>query len=151
MKSVHHPDDRAELLRRLRTLTPQAARRWGRMTPHQMVCHLSDAWRISLGERASTPAGNVATRTVAKWLVLYTAMPIPKGVTTSPELDQEGGGTSPSEFAADVETLASLIERSAQPNTPEPNPHPAFGQLTRSQWARFNYRHMNHHLRQFGV
>ena len=46
-----HPDARAEILRRIEALTPRSERRWGRMTPHQMVCHLSDACRAALGER----------------------------------------------------------------------------------------------------
>ena len=40
-----HPQARAEILRRIEALTPRSERRWGRMTPHQMVCHLSDACR----------------------------------------------------------------------------------------------------------
>lgn len=151
MKSVRRPRDRTELLERLRALTPQSTRRWGRMSPHQMVCHLCDAYRTTLGERPPAQPASLVGRTVIKWMVLYTAIPIPKGVTTSEELDQERGGTPPSEFAADVETLAALVERSVERNAPEPNEHPAFGRMSRAQWARFNYRHMNHHLRQFGV
>ena len=46
-----HPAARAEILRRIEALTPESERRWGRMTAHQMACHLSDACRASLGER----------------------------------------------------------------------------------------------------
>lgn len=151
MKSIRNARDRAELLRRLRTLTPDSPRRWGRMSAHQMVCHLCDTWRVTLGERDVTPVGNPFARTVVKWLMLYTVVPIPKGVATTEELDQQRGGTAPTEFAADVEALAALMERSAARDTPEPNEHPFFGSLSRAQWARINYRHMDHHLRQFGV
>ncbi len=44
-----HPEARAEILRRIEALTPRSERRWDRMTPHQMVCHLSDACRAALG------------------------------------------------------------------------------------------------------
>ncbi|HEX6967184.1 MAG TPA: DUF1569 domain-containing protein [Gemmatimonadaceae bacterium] len=151
MKTIRNPRDRAELVRRLRTLTPQSTRRWGRMTSHQMVCHLCDLWRVAVGERTTTPVGNPLAHTVIKWVMLYTPVPPPKEVPTTPELDQEGGGTAPGEFAADVETLIALMERSAAPSPPEPNDHPFFGQLSLDQWGRFNYKHMDHHLRQFGV
>ena len=105
--------------------------------------------RVSLGERTTTHVGNLLSHTLIKWIVLYTPVPVPKGVPTARELDQTRDGTSPGDFAADVETLVALIERSAEPTTPEPNPHPAFGPLSWAQWARFNYRHMHHHLRQF--
>jgi hypothetical protein len=44
-----HPEARAEILQRIEALTPRSERGWGRMTPHQMVCHLSDACRAALG------------------------------------------------------------------------------------------------------
>ena len=50
-KTLLHPEARAEILRRIEALTPRSERRWGRMTPHQMACHLSDACRAALGER----------------------------------------------------------------------------------------------------
>ena len=46
-----HPTARAAILRRIEALTPESERGWGRMTAHQMVCHLSDACRAALGER----------------------------------------------------------------------------------------------------
>ncbi len=46
--------DKTEILTRLRALRPDSARRWGRMSAHQMVCHLSDAFRMATGERPET-------------------------------------------------------------------------------------------------
>ena len=66
-----------------------ASRRWGRMSAHQMVCHLSDGYRLLTG---STPdAQLVATplpRPMMKWIALYVPLRWPKGVPTTPELDQ---------------------------------------------------------------
>ena len=36
-----HPAARTDILRRIEALTPETEHRWGRMTAHQMVCHLS--------------------------------------------------------------------------------------------------------------
>ena len=36
------------LIERLRALTPESERRWGTMTPNEMLCHLGDANEESL-------------------------------------------------------------------------------------------------------
>ena len=41
MKSLLHPDDMRDVERRLKTLQPESDARWGRMSSHQAVCHLS--------------------------------------------------------------------------------------------------------------
>ena len=103
--TLFHPEARAEILRRIEALTPRSERRWGRMTPHQMVCHLSDACRAALGERRVPVIGTLWERTVIRWLAIHTNVKWPQGVRTVPEADQEIGGTRPTEFARDVERL----------------------------------------------
>ena len=51
MRTLARECDKAEVLRRLRALRQDSVGRWGRMSAHQMVCHLSDACRAALGER----------------------------------------------------------------------------------------------------
>ena len=151
MRSVRNARDRAELLQRLRMISPESRPRWGRMSAHQMVCHLGDICRVSLGERRTTPVGNPLAHTVIKYFLLG-GLPIPKGVPTTPELDQERQGTAPADFDADVRTLEELLERIGTAGSlPDAHEHPFFGPLSTSQWGRFHYRHMDHHLRQFGV
>lgn len=87
MKNVLHSRDRRDLLDRLRAVTPTSGRRWGRMSPHQMVCHLADVCRVSLGERRATPVGNLLAHTLIKSLVLYTPAPIPKEQSSAPETE----------------------------------------------------------------
>ncbi|HEX8072653.1 MAG TPA: DUF1569 domain-containing protein [Pyrinomonadaceae bacterium] len=152
MRSFYNESDRAAIVARLRRLRPESVRRWGRMTPHQAVCHLSDAFRATMGERAVSPAGGAAGRTLLKFIALKTPLPWPKGFKTRPEVDQEQGGTRPVEFARDVAELERLIARfTRSPKDFEPPPHPVFGVLTEREWLRWGYLHMDHHLRQFGV
>jgi hypothetical protein len=61
-RTLLHPEARAEILRRIEVLTPRSERRWGRMTPHQMVCHLSDACRAAFGERRVPVIGTLWER-----------------------------------------------------------------------------------------
>ena len=84
------PDARAQILRRIEALTPESERRWGRMTAHQMVCHLSDACRAALGERRVPVIGTLWERTVIRWLAIHTNVSWPQGVRTVPEADQDG-------------------------------------------------------------
>ena len=53
MKTLAREGDKAEIVRRLRTLRPDSVRRWGRMSVHQMVCHLADALRMANGEKST--------------------------------------------------------------------------------------------------
>jgi hypothetical protein len=110
-RTLLHPEARAEILRRIEPLTPRSERRWGRMTPHQMVCHLSDACRAALGDRRVPVIGTLWERTVITWLAIHTNVKWPQSVRTVPEADQEIGGTRPTEFARDVDELRGLIQR----------------------------------------
>lgn len=150
MKTLLNSDDKAEIFARLRRLRHDSQRRWGKMTAHQAICHLSDSFMCKFGERESTNASNFFTKTVMKWLALKAPMPWPHGVKTMPENDQLIGGTPPVEFDRDRQQLEALIERFCQPMN-NMFPHPYFGQLTEAEWLRWGYLHCDHHLRQFGV
>ena len=145
-----HPAAREEILRRIEALTPESERRWGRMTAHQMVCHLSDACRAALGERRVPVIGTLWERTVIRWLAIHTNVEWPQGVRTVAEADQEMTGTRPTEFARDVEELRRLIERFNRAEAQLSGDHPLFGALSAAEWGTFSYRHADHHLRQFG-
>src|SRR4029453_15646366 len=84
---------RAALVARLRRLAPDSPRQWGRMTPHQAMCHLSDSFRAIMGDRSASSIATPFSRTVIKWIALNAPMKWPTGVKTMPEVDQEIGGT----------------------------------------------------------
>ena len=153
MKTLARPGDRAELLRRLKDLRPDRARRWGRMSAHQMVCHLCDAFRMGMGRKPVSDATGLLQRTIVKWLALYVPLPWPRGrILTRPEIDQEGGGTRPGDFAADVAELEALLaDLTADARSFDWPLHPIFGRMSEADWLRWGYLHMDHHLRQFGV
>ena len=101
----------------------------------------------------STAISSVATpfsRTVIKWIALNAPLKWPQGVPTRPEVDQLIDGTKPVEFACDRQQLESLIEQFAARGG-DFQPHPMFGRMTTREWQRWGWRHMDHHLRQFGV
>lgn len=117
------------------------------MTALQMVAHLSDSLRMASGEIEVAPKRVPIRFAPLKQLVLY-VLPIPKGAPTSPELIGRKPGDWSAEIAGLREQLNGVVERGAEALAPA---HPAFGRLSAKQWGVLIYRHMDHHLRQFGV
>lgn len=152
MKTLANRRDQAELLQRLKAIRPDSARRWGKMSAHEMVCHLTDAFRMATGDKTVSPASGVVQRTVVKWIALYAPLPWPAGILTRPEITQGLGGTCPGDFATDVGQVATLLNAFAgRDDGVAWPPHPIFGPLSAKAWLRWGYLHTDHHLRQFGV
>jgi hypothetical protein len=152
LKSLMNSRDRAEILKRLANLRSDSRRHWGKMSSQQMVCHLSDSFNAALGEKEVRLSGTIIHRTFVKWVALRAPFPWPRGVRTMPEVDQEIGGTRPTQFDQDMKALEIVIERFTQkPSVISWHPHPLFGKLSDGDWMRWGYLHMVHHLRQFGI
>lgn len=140
------------LLDRIGNLRPNSPRLWGKMSVHQMMCHLTDSYKAGLGEKFVTMKTGFLQRTVVKWIALYTPLPWPKGVPTLHEMKQGAGGTPPADFEQDREALVKIVSRFAgNPGVSEWHPHPLFGRMNDTEWFRWGYLHADHHLRQFGV
>ena len=150
MKTMARAQDKEEIVRRLRTIRADSGRRWGRMSAHQMICHLSDSFLAVTGQRHISPASGPLQRTVTKWIALYAPLKWPRGIPTRPEVDQEVGGTKPSHFAADVTQLEMLVELITTRKECFGPTHPIFGNMSNTDWMRWAYLHMDHPLRQFG-
>ena len=153
MRTLASERDTTEILRRLRVLRHDSARRWGRMSAHQMVCHLSDGYRLLTGERTTQLAATPLPRFMMRWIALYAPVRWPAGIRTTPDFDQEGGGTRPLDFLADVSELERLLREIATDRRGRlaGHLHPLFGRMSESAWLRWAYLHADHHLRQFGV
>jgi hypothetical protein len=152
-KSLLDPDGRASIDARLALLRPDSQRRWGRMNASQMICHLTDSFRGSMGEMGGGAVPRRTTlfgRTVMKWWALN--LPWPHGIRTARAADQERDGTRPTSFESDMATLKATTDRfvSSLPAL-SLRSHYFFGKLSEAEWARWGYQHVNHHLRQFGL
>jgi hypothetical protein len=122
------------------------------MNAHQALCHLSDSFLLVMGEKNTTRRPVPVLGKLVRRLALDVPLRWPKGYGTVPELDQLIGGTRPTEFERDRQTLRNLFERFlASPRDFQFAPHPFFGEMSEADWLRWGYLHMDHHLRQFGV
>lgn len=140
---------RAACRERIERLSPNASPKWGRMTARQMVCHLNDSFRVGMGEKYASPATSLLQRTFIKWVALRTPVKWPPGVPTRPEIEQGRGGTPPGDWSRDCAELLALMDAFAECQAF--GVHPTFGKMSSRDWLTWGYRHVDHHLRQFGV
>ena len=147
MKSLFHSADRLRLKRRLDELKQDTKATWGRMDCQQMLAHLSDGIRMALGELPVRSRGGPLRFPPLRHAIIYW-LPFPKGAPTAPELLARRAESCKLETAA----LKTLMERFAARTGTGPWPeHPAFGRLTEQDWGALVHKHIDHHLRQFGV
>jgi|SRR5215204_2324015 len=150
MNSLSEPGAVETLIGRLGKLHEKRPRAWGKMTPHEMLCHLNDSFEGVLGDRPIASAETLMGRTVIKYIALHTRFAWPKGVKTTPEVDQAFDGTKPVDFATDRAKTIALIHRFVGPAA-RYSSHPVMGPLTPDEWMIWAWRHTDHHLRQFAL
>jgi hypothetical protein len=149
MKTLFDEASRRSLLERAARVTPEAKAVWGKMNAEQMVMHLVEALKLGTGELTTKPRKMLIRYPPLKQLIIY-LLPFPKGAPTAPELKrrESDAGTLAHSRAELARLLEDIGGRSKQKEWPE---HPAFGKLSRRAWGVLGYRHVDHHLRQFGV
>ncbi len=151
-KNILDAKTRAHTLERIAQFKAGSPALWGKMNAAQCMCHLADQLRMAFGQIKVAGVPTFMGRMVVKRLVLL-GMSAPKGkVSTAPEIDQLTAGTQPTTFEEDRETLLELLEAFfRKSDTYEFQDHPFFGPLTKNQWGKLAWTHLDHHLRQFGV
>ena len=150
MPSLFEPNDVRSIHQRVDRLASNSARQWGKMTAPEMLCHITDGLRIPLGEiPASSKGWNPFRLKPLRWLLVF-VLPWPKGkVPTTPDFQQAKPTSWDSDRAAFHAALDRFAARGEQGE--RFRAHPTFGNLANEEWARLAYRHVDHHLTQFGV
>lgn len=150
MKNLFETGRVEEVKGRIALLGPDSARQWGTMKPAQAMEHCSRGMEMALGDK--TPPRVLVGR-ILGWIVKPLALgndePMRRNSPTAKELvvmDERDLGTERTR-------LCGLIDRfaAAGPKGCTTHPHAFFGPLTPDEWAILMYKHLDHHLRQFGV
>lgn len=148
MGSILNASDRATICSRLRSLSPSSTARWGRLSVTGMLQHLRFSARMTVGELTVAPANKRAFQVFPlKHLILY-VLPFPKGAPTAPELRPDAPASLEEERAA---LLALLEQIGVGPREGAGPAHPLFGPLSWREWGAVTYKHVDHHLKQFGA
>ena len=147
MPMIHDHGVRAQLRKRVESLTPQAQRQWGKMSIDQMLWHCNLALEMALGtHKPDTSRTPPIPKPVLKFIVLR--LPWPKGAPTGPDFI----ATQSHDFAAEKAKMLRLIdaicERDCGGSWPE---NPAFGRMSGKEWSHLMAKHLDHHLRQFSA
>ncbi|MFS0881829.1 DUF1569 domain-containing protein [Metabacillus niabensis] len=149
MNSIFASKHKDEILNRIDSLSANSQPIWGKMDVAQMLSHCSSFQDIAMGY--SFPKRGWLGIVVGGFAkpIFYNDKPAPKNMSTIPAIliaDKR-------EFEIEREKLKQKII-TLQKNGPEKctsHPHPFFGKLTPEQWGKGIYKHLDHHLRQFGV
>lgn len=145
-RTLFDPAAREAIRARVDRLTPERKPLWGRMDAGKVVVHLTAQLRAGLGELPCAPQKTPFNNWLMRRLIVYG--PWPRGAPTAPEFL----ATPPATWAADMADLRAAIDRfGARDEAGEWPEHPAFGRLSGRLWGVLAWRHMDHHLRQFGV
>jgi hypothetical protein len=149
MPSLFTPADREALAHRLAALEPGTTRRWGKMAPAQMLLHCAIGLETATGDRPMKQAflGKLLTPFIRK-LVLG-KKPFRRNSPTDPTFVV----SDTRDFEAERARLATLIDRFVRrgPESAGKATHAFFGRLSGDEWGRLMHKHLDHHLRQFGV
>jgi len=149
MKNLFERETVDEIVSRIDNLQPTSQRHWGKMDVAQMLAHCSAGIDMASG-RLNLPRaflGRVLGRLVKP---LYTnEKPFSRNSPTAKQLVF----SSPCDFLREQEQLRVKVRQFHEGGEARctRHPHPFFGALTPEEWGRGTYKHLDHHLRQFGV
>jgi hypothetical protein len=149
LPSFFDAKERDALLARIRSLRPDSPRRWGKMDAAQMLAHVRATLRVALGEVRLRRIflgylfGGLAKRS------LRTDEPFRKDLPTHSTFVVK----DPRDFAAERDAVVALVERLSRggPAALTKDPHAFYGPLTTAEWDALMWKHLDHHLRQFGA
>jgi len=149
VKNLFEPSSVMEIKQRIEKLGPNSERQWGVMTPAQMLAHCSGWFEQATG--LNNPPRSFVGRIVgkmAKKSVLGDA-PIRRNMPTEKSLIMQGD----KDFSAEQRHLLDWVDRfsAGGPAGCTTHPHCFFGPMTPDEWAAMGYKHLDHHLNQFGV
>lgn len=144
MRTLLQTHDLELILSRLNSITGTEQRLWGKMSEAQMLVHCRKQIEMALGIIPTKP---MYPRPI-HWLTKITFgyyIPWPKNLITAPEMVAKDESVFETELESLLSTITAFIEAEKF------YPHPIFGNLTKEDWGLIIYKHLDHHLRQFGA
>ncbi|CAN5156727.1 hypothetical protein BH09BAC5_BH09BAC5_10240 [soil metagenome] len=149
MKSVYIKDDYIDILKRVEAIQPESTRLWGKMDAAQMLAHCNYAVQLALGEIVLKRIflGRILGPMIKK--TFLGEKPFSKNSPTAAKFVVVDKKIFESEKAKLIELIKKMHEGGE--NGATKHPHGFFGHLTPKEWGETQWKHLDHHLRQFGV
>jgi hypothetical protein len=148
MKTLFDADVSTAIIDRIQKITPRSSRQWGQMDVSQMLAHCGNV--LDMGMGTIKPKRIFIGRIIGPLFKSNYTNEKPFG-QDSPTSD-ENRVTNSRQFDAEKSRLISLVKKfseGGEKNTTT-HPHPFFGPLKPNEWGIGMYKHLDHHLRQFG-
>jgi hypothetical protein len=148
MQSLLEAPGNSAAIRRIEALGADARPRWGKMTCAQMLAHCQKPLEVAAGELKLNRrlVGRLLGGWAKKKFVVGDA-PFSPNSPTDPEFrirDER-------DFEREKALLIRLVKRYGEQGVLTRDPHPFFGPMSAAEWDRLLSKHLDHHLRQFGV
>ena len=149
MNSLFESDSAAGIIYRLAKLHSNTKPLWGKMSVSQMLAHCQVPLQAALGEKQfkRTFFGFVFGR-IGKRQMLKDG-PFKRNLPTDPRFIVKDNR----DFDKEKKQLQVLVHKfaTADPPAVAKKPHPFFGNMTQDEWGMLQWKHLDHHLRQFGA
>jgi hypothetical protein len=138
---------RQDIINRVNKLTADTKPLWGKMNVAQMLAHIQMPMGIGLGDH--TIKTNFVLRTLGGMMksFIYNDKPFKRNLPTAKSFIMT---VHQKEFETEKRKALDMITRFTPENIRDKK-HPVFGKLTQEQWGLANWKHIDHHLQQFGV
>ncbi len=150
MKNIFDKEVSDEVIARIKKLTPQTLAQWGKMTVGQMLAHCCVTYEMVFED--SHPKATGFKKLMLKLFVkgvVTNEKPYAKNSRTAPQFII----TDPREFDKEKSRLIAYLNRVQALGEKhfEEKESNSFGKLTAVEWNNSFYKHLDHHLTQFGV
>jgi hypothetical protein len=149
MKNIFDQSVSNEVIARINTLTPTTPAKWGKMSAPQMLAHCNVTYELVYDN--IHPAPSFFMKFIMKTMVKKTVVneaPYPKNGRTGDMFIITGD----KDFSAEKTRLINYITKAQQDGAAffEGKESDGFGKLTAQEWNNLFYKHLDHHLTQFG-
>lgn len=151
IEDLFHSQGKEKIVSRVNALTPNSKALWGKMSVGQMLAHCNVAYEIvhEPGKHTSPgPIGKFFARVFAKGTVIGDK-PYQQSSPTAPMFIIK----DPRDFESEKARLLAYINKTFEQGAAHYDglENMTFGKLSAKQWNTLFSKHLDHHLRQFGV
>ena len=146
VKNLFDTTSKQEIIERINKLSPQSQAQWGKMNVSQMLAHCQMPLGVATG--ANKLKRNFILSLIGPLFKkqLYNETPFKRSLPT----DKSFIITDPKEFQTEKQNLIDMINSFSE-KTMSGEPHPFFGKMNKEEWSKGTWKHLDHHLQQFGV